>query len=343
MTQQKRIIVTGATGLIGRALCRRLIARGDQVVVFSRNPAAAQQTVPGAAEYIAWEAADGGPWAAAVNGADAVVHLAGANTFARRWNAAYKREIRESRVISTRGLVAAMSRAAARPKVFVCGSAIGYYGSPGDTPLDERAPPGAGFLAEVVQAWERAAAAAERLDIRTIMLRTAVVIGGDTPGLPLPITLRGASLDRPGVVLDFERGVLPLMAMPFRFFLGGPIGNGQQWFSWIHLEDEVGLLLLALDDARVSGPLNASSPEPVRNREFSAVLGRVLGRPSWLPLPYPALRLLVGEVAETLVASQRVIPAKALALGYQFRYPTVEAALRAALGQRGASLDERGS
>ncbi len=328
MAETKRVIVTGATGLIGRRLCAKLEAKGYRVVVFSRNPEAARRSMRNAGEFIAWTPSESGPWAAAVDGAYGIIHLAGANTFGKRWSKAYKQEIRDSRVIGTRGLVNAMRAAAHKPEVFVCGTAVGYYGHRDDTELDENASPGNDFLAEVVEDWEAEAAQAEQLGVRTVFLRTAVVIGSNRPGMSLPIDLRRASLSRPGVVLNFENGALPLMALPYRLFIGGPIGSGKQWFSWIHIEDEVGLIMLALEHPEARGPINAAAPEPLTNREFGKAIGKVLNRPSWLPMPVFALKLLLGDVADTLSKGQRVVPRKALELGYQFKYPTAEDALR---------------
>lgn len=329
MSNPKRIIVTGATGHIGRALCRRLIERGDAVVVFSRDPAAARGRVPGAAEYVAWKPSLEGPWAAAVDGADGVVHLAAASLFERRWSAEYKREIFESRQIGTRGLVQAMGQAQRRPATFVCITAVGYYGARGDEPLNEESPPGDDFLAQVCRdAWEKEARAAEQLGVRTVLLRSGVVIGGGEGPRRLPIDLRGASLSRPGLVLKTEEGALALLVLPFRFFAGGPILPGTQWISWIHIDDIVGLILKALDDERMRGPVNATAPEPLTNRDFVQTIGRVLGRPAWLPVPKFALRLLVGEMADMVTTGQRVIPKRALELDYHFRYPSLEPALR---------------
>ncbi|MCS6840584.1 MAG: TIGR01777 family oxidoreductase [Roseiflexus sp.] len=309
MTASKHVIVTGATGLIGKALCRRLMARGDRVTVFTRRPDAARTLLPGAAQYVAWDAATGGAWESALATADAVVHLAGASIAGRRWTPAYKREIRESRTRSTRALVEAMARAAHRPSVFVCASGIDYYGPRGDELVDESFPPGRNFLAQVCVAWEGEACRAADLGVRTVMIRT-------------------------GIVLDRREGALARLLLPFQLFVGGPILPGTQWWSWIHLDDEVGLIMRCIDDERASGPFNGVAPEPQRNRDFSATLGRVLGRPSWLPLPGFVLRLLLGEMAPALlIERQRAIPAKAQALGYQFAYPTLEPALRAALAR----------
>ncbi|MGQ9548539.1 MAG: TIGR01777 family oxidoreductase [Roseiflexus sp.] len=308
MSVQRSVLVTGATGLIGRALCRRLIARGDRVIVFTRSPATARAVVPGAAQYVAWNAKPG-DWEATLESVDAVVHLAGASIAGRRWTPAYKREILESRTLSTRALVDAMARVPRQPSVFVCASGIDYYGPRGDEPVDESASPGHNFLAQVCVAWEREACRAADLGVRTVMIRT-------------------------GIVLDRHEGALARLLLPFRLFVGGPILPGTQWWSWIHLDDEVGLILRCIDDERASGPFNGVAPEPQRNRDFSATLGRVLGRPSWLPLPGFVLRLILGEMAPALlIERQRAVPTKALALGYQFAYPTLESALRAALAR----------
>lgn len=329
MANGQRVIVTGATGSIGRKLCARLEAKGYRVVVFSRDPERARRTMRNGSEFVAWEPSETGAWVSAIEGAYGVVHLAGANLFAKRWNEAYQREIMESRRIGTRGLVNAMRAANDKPRVFVSSSAVGYYGPRDDTPLDEDASPGNDFLAEVVKAWEAEALKAEELGIRTVVVRTGVVLSGDARGrIPIPIDLRGFSLSRPGFVLDTESGALPLMALPFRLMIGGPIGSGKQWFPWVHIDDVVGIMLLALEDERVRGPINATAPEPLTNRDFSKTLGRVMNRPSWLPVPGFALKLLLGPVAEMLTAGQRVVPTKAQELGYKFKYPTAESALR---------------
>lgn len=303
MSDVKRVIVAGATGLIGKALCRRLQAAGYAVVVFSRNPTTARYKVPGAYEYVAWDGAESGAWAAALDGAHAAINFAGASVAGKRWTADYKRQIRDSRVVATRGLVDAMRAAGTKPRVFINGSAIGYYGFRDDTPLDEGASPGDDFLAQVCREGEAEALKAAALGIRTVVVRT-------------------------GVVLDKDRGALPRMALPFKFFAGGPVLPGSQWFSWIHLADEVGIILLALEDERLRGPVNATAPQPQPYRDFAKTLGRVLSRPSWAPVPGFALRLLLGELGDTLTTGQRVVPKKAEEAGYQFQYPTSEGALR---------------
>ena len=304
----KRIIVTGATGLIGREVCATLIDKGYEVVVFSRNPQSARTKVPGAADYVAWTPAESGPWAGALDGAHGVISLAGASIAGKRWTPEYKREILDTRVIGTRGLVAAMAAAQRKPEVFVSGSAVGYYGPRDDTPLDEGAAPGEGFLTEVVKAWEGEARKAEDLGIRTALIRT-------------------------GVVLAKEEGALPQMALPFKFFAGGPILPGTQWVSWIHHRDEVGLIVLALEHDEARGPINAVAPGPQMYKDFARVLGGGMGRPSWAPVPGFAVRIMVGESAELVTTGQRVLPKRAQELGYRFQFPGSETALRDILGR----------
>jgi uncharacterized protein len=299
----RRVVVTGATGLIGREVCKTLIAKGYEVVVFSRDPGSARTKVPGAAEYVAWTPSESGPWAAAIDGAHGVISLAGATIAGKRWNPEYKREMRDSRIVGTRGLVGAMAAAREKPQVFVSGSAIGYYGPRDDTPLDEEAAPGNDFLAGLVKDWEAEALKAEALGVRTALVRT-------------------------GVVLAKEEGALPQMALPFKFFAGGPILPGTQWVSWIHHRDEVGIILLALENEEARGPINAAAPGSQRQKDFARVLGAALRRPSWAPVPGFAVRIVAGEVAEILTTGQRVIPKKAQELGYTFAFPASEGALR---------------
>ncbi len=303
----KRVVVTGATGLIGREVCATLIAKGYEVVVFSRDPQGARAKVPGAAEYVAWTPSESGPWAAALDGAHGVISLAGASIAGQRWTPEHKRAIRDTRVLGTRGLVKAMAAAQQQPEVFVSGSAIGFYGPRDDTPLAEGASAGVGFLTEVVKAWEAEASQAEALGIRTVLIRT-------------------------GVVLDKREGALPQMALPFKFFAGGPVLPGTQWVSWIHHADEVGLIVLALENDQARGPINAVAPGAQMYKDFARTLGQVLHRPSWAPVPGFAVRLLVGEAAELATTGQRVIPQKAQELGYRFAYPASESALREIFG-----------
>ncbi len=310
MAGNRRIVVTGATGLIGKKLCARLQARGDQVVVFSRNPHKARQVVPGAAEYIAWSTRDShGDWVGALAGAQAIINLAGASIFGRRWDDSYKDTLRSSRIQTTRMLVDAIAQLDNKPAVLLSGSAVGYYGFRDDTPLDEDAAPGDDFLGQLCAEWEAEARKAEAHGLRVVTLRT-------------------------GIVLDADEGALPLMKMPFLFFGGGPILPGTQWFSWVHVEDEVNLILWALDTTDVHGPLNLAAPQPERNKDFMATLGKTIGTPSWLPVPGFALQVALGEFADSLTHGQRAIPQKAQDLGYQFRYPAADQALQHLLKQK---------
>jgi hypothetical protein len=293
-----RVAIVGATGLVGGRLARALLARGDEVVAVSRGGAAGVEGV----HDVRWDPADGPPPAAAFAGADAVVNLAGAPIGGKRWTAGRKREVRESRTITTRLIVDALAAPGA-PRVLVNGSAVGYYG-PTDETVDESAPPGADFLAVTCVAWEREAARAREHGARVVVIRS-------------------------GLILAAEGGILPQVARPVKLFAGGPIGGGRQWMPWIHIDDEIGLLLLALDRDDVSGPLNGSAPEPVRQRDFVKALGRVLGRPTVVPTPAVALRLALGEMATLALDGQRAVPAAALAAGYTFAHTDVEAALRA--------------
>jgi len=300
-----RVAVTGATGLIGRRLVARMQGRGDEVTVLSRSPDRARESL-GAVDAQPWDAVAGPPPAEALAGRDAVVHLAGAPV-AQRWNERSKLAIRESREIGTRNLVAGLRAAEPRPSVLVSGSAVGYYGARGDERVDEAQAPADDFLARVVQAWERAAAAAVKLGVRVVLVRT-------------------------GIVLDRSGGALKTMLPPFRAGIGGPIAGGAHYMPWIHIDDVVGIVLAALDGADWSGPVNASAPEPVTNREFSRALGRALRRPAVAPIPGFALRLRYGEMAEIVTTGQRVVPARPLALGYRFAHPDLDDALRSALG-----------
>jgi uncharacterized protein len=306
MSTNQRIILTGATGLVGSKLFAALRARGYEVVVFSRNPAAARAKLPGAADYVAWQPAEDGPWAAAIEGAHAIINLAGApiskGLIGPRWTPAYKAEIRSSRILGTRGMVNAIAAASRRPSVLVNASSIGYYGYNDAMAFDERSPAGNDFLAEVCVAWEAEAARATEFGLRVAMIRT-------------------------GIVLDPEEGALGQILIPFRVRTGGPIMPGTQYYSWIHPDDEVGLFLLALEDARVVGPLNATAPDPQTNRDFTGTLGRVIGSPSWLAVPEFSLRIALGEMADLVVKGQRALPRRAEELGYQFRFRELRPAL----------------
>jgi uncharacterized protein len=296
-----RIFITGGTGLIGVRLIRALRKRGDEVVALSRRADAWKRVGPDV-EIIAGDPTEPGPWQDAVGPCDAVVNLAGAGIFDRRWNAEYKAILRDSRVRSTENVVAALAKQPAS-KVLVNGSAIGYYGPHGDEELDENSPQGNDFMAGICVEWETAALAAVLAGVRVVLLRT-------------------------GVVLDGRGGALKALWTPFKLGAGGQVGSGKQFMSWIHHADEVGIILLALDNAEARGPINATAPAPVTNKAFGKAFGRALGRPAFLPTPAFGLRLMLGEVAEIITSGQRVLPRRAQALGYQFQYPEIDAALR---------------
>ncbi len=315
-----RVTLTGATGLIGTTLVAQLLAEGaEEVTVLSRNPERATVTL--GVPALGWEPLREPAPKQALQGRDAVVHLAGENV-AQRWSASAKRAIRESREVGTRNLVAGLRECAGagaggkgeggggvvggRPTVLVSSSAIGYYGAHAEEPLDEEAAPGSDFLAGVCVAWEAQARAAQELGMRTVQVRT-------------------------GVVLDPRGGALAKMLPPFRLGVGGPVAGGRQYVSWIHVDDMVGLIRAALSDERWAGPVNGTAPEPVTNRELSHALGRALHRPALLPVPGAALRALYGEMAQIVTTGSRVLPAKPLVLGYEFRHPRLEEALEAAL------------
>jgi uncharacterized protein (TIGR01777 family) len=306
---EMRVTVTGATGLIGRALIAELQRRGAEVTVLSRDAARARRRLADAGvepvEAFDWDLLGEPAPAAALEGRDAIAHLAGENV-AQRWSEESKRAIRESRVTGTRNLLAGVAAARSRPRALVSSSAIGYYGAHGEEPLDEDAPPGGDFLAKVCVEWEAEAAEASALGLRVVCVRT-------------------------GVVLDKDGGALEKMLPPFKLGVGGPVASGRQYISWVHRDDLVGIYVAALIDERWSGPVNATAPEPVSNRDFSHALGRALHRPALLPVPGAALALLYGEMAEIVTKGARVMPAKPLVLGYEFRHAALGEALAAAL------------
>ncbi len=291
-----RVLVTGGTGFVGKAACDALRAAGHTVTVVSRDPG----RVP--ARAVGWDALG-----TVMSETDAVVNLAGEPIAGGRWTAARKAAIRSSRVEATRALVDAVSAATPRPKVLVNASAIGFYGERGDEAVDETAAPGAGFLARVCVEWEAEAQRAQALGLRVVVLRL-------------------------GIVLAPDGGALSAMLLPFRAGLGGPLGGGRQWMSWVHRDDVVGLLREAVANEEYGGPVNATSPNPVTNRDFTHALGRALHRPAMLPVPGFGLRLLMGEMATMLLGGQRVLPRVAERLGYGWRQPELPAALESCVG-----------
>ena len=297
----KKVLVTGASGMIGAVLCNALIDRGYAVTGLSRNPDAAAKSQP-SVEWHQWEPTRERPPAAAIEGADAAINLAG-EPINQRWNASVKERIAQSRIKATANLVDGLTTANDPPKILVSGSAIGYYGNRGDELLYEDAPPGDDFLADVVIEWEAAADAAATQGIRVVTART-------------------------GHVLDPSGGLLGELLTPFRLGVGGPIGDGKQYMSWIHRDDEVGILLWCLENDSVSGPVNATAPNPVTNREFARELGRAVNRPAVVPIPGFALGVLRGpEFGKVLQEGQRVYPKVAVDGGYEFKQPELAGAL----------------
>jgi len=311
-----RVFLTGGTGLIGRELTKRLGDRGDQPVILSRQADKVRRD-PGlrGVQVIQGDPTAPGGWDSAVDGCDAAINLAGHNLFDGRWNAEVKRTIRDSRVYGTENLVGAIARASIKPKVLVQASAIGYYGPTGDGELTESSPPGSDFMARVCREWEDAAAPVTNAGVRLATVRTGVVLakGASALGVMTPLFKW-----LPGGAAPVGSGKSPFLP-----------GSGQQWMSWIHLEDIVGLFLMALDRPEAEGPINGTAPKPVRNAEFSKALARVVHRPM-LPFGPPdlMLSLVLGEVADVVTKGQRVLPAKAESLGYAFRHPEINEALR---------------
>src|SRR5919109_4018505 len=297
-----RVLITGASGFIGSAVCDALLARGDEAVGLTRNPERARQGNP-TVSWQGWNPTAERPPASALEGVKGVINLIG-EPIDQRWTDAAKQRIRDSRERSTKNLVDAISAAEPRPRTLVSQSAVGYYGDRGEAVVDESNGPGATFDAEVCVAWEAAAREAEKVGVRVVVLRT-------------------------GLVFDPEHGILKQLLLPFRLGVGGPVAGGRQFMSWIHREDEVRLFLWALDNREASGTYNSTAPNPVSNREFSKTLGRVLGRPAVVPVPKLALKARFGdELGEIASGGQRVLPRRALDAGFEFRHPELEPALR---------------
>ena len=298
-----KLVVTGATGFIGTALCARLLEQGHTLTLFTRGSPRDAGTAT--KRWLHWTPGALREWGSALDGVDGVINLTG-EPIAKKWTHATRRRIETSRIEGTNSLVQGIAKATSRPKFLISASAVGYYGPRGDEIVTEETPPGDDFLSLVCRNWEEEATKAEPLGLRVVRLRTGIVLGSGG-------------------------GALAKMVVPFKFFAGGPLGSGQQWMSWIQLEDHVRLMLEVIENTRASGAINATAPNPVRNKEFCQTLGKVLGRPCWAPVPGLALRLVLGEMAEMLLTGQRVIPAAAQKLGFQFRYPNLKEALQASM------------
>lgn len=301
-----KIAVTGATGFVGSRLVNRLQAEGHQIIALSRNLTKLQQAFPSAQfpdlQGVTYSPKESGDWQKAIAGCDGVVNLAGEPLIGARWTPARKQEILASRQLGTQKLVEAIAQADPKPSVLVNASAVGYYGTSETATFDETSPAGNDFLAQVCQTWEAEAEKVKDLGTRLVILRFGIVLG--------------------------MGGAIAQMLPPFEFFMGGPIGSGRQWFSWIDREDLVDLILYALTHSQVEGVLNATAPHPVRMNQFCQALGEALHRPSWLPVPGFALELLLGDAAKVVLEGQEVLPKQTQAAGFTYQHPTVDSALK---------------
>ena len=297
-----RTIITGGSGLIGRALAAELAAAEHEVIVLSRAPARVSG-LPAGVRAVGWDGRTAEGWQDLADGATAIVNLAGESIAAGRWTAARKQRIADSRHQAGAAVVQAVTGATTRPQVVIQASAVGYYGPRGDETITEDSAAGDDFLAQICVPWETSTEEVERLGVRRAIIRT-------------------------GIVLSREGGALPQMMLPFRLFAGGPLGSGRQGFPWIHLADEVSAIRWLIEREDASGPFNLAAPETLTNAEFGRVLGRVMRRPSFMPTPGFALRLVLGELSTLLLDGQRQVPQRLLDLGFTFRFPTAEAALR---------------
>jgi hypothetical protein len=295
-----KVAITGATGFVGSRLVEELQARGHQPLILTRNRDAALKAFP-KVEAVAYTPTESGSWQEAIAGCDGVVHLAGEPIAESRWTPKQKQEILTSRQLSTRKIVEAIAKANPKPSVLVNASAIGYYGTSETASFDETSPSSNDFLAEVCQAWEAEAQKVKEAGVRLVILRLGIVLG--------------------------DGGALAKMIPPFKLFAGGPLGTGKQWFSWIHRDDLVNLILEALTRKDIEGVLNATAPNPVRMSEFCQVLGKTLNRPSWLPVPSFVPEALLGEGAKVVLEGQQVLPKRTTSFGFDYKYPTLEQAL----------------
>lgn len=298
-----KIVLAGATGFVGRALVKRLLENGHELVVLSRRVDAFKDTLSPNLKIEPWDGCTSGAWASKLDGADAIVNLAGEGIADKRWTKQRKEALRSSRLDSTRALVSAIAAASKKPSVLVNASAVGFYGPVESGDVTESSPKGSGFLADLCAEWEEEAKKAEASGMRVVRLRL-------------------------GVVLEKEGGALPKFLPPFRFYAGGPLGSGRQYFPWVHRGDVVGAVVYALEKPALSGPVNVTAPGVVTMGEFCSELGKAMGRPSWAPVPEFALRLLLGEVAGMLVTGQKAVPKRLEEAGYRFRHPEAGPALR---------------
>ncbi len=303
----KKIIITGATGLIGVKLSNKLISNGYEIIVFTRSISEAKELIPKAIDFVEWDYQDINTFKNYLDGSYAVIHIAGANLGAKRWTSKYKKIIYESRIKSSQNLVEAISKINNKPKIFISASAVGYYGDKGDGIINENSVYGNDFLAKLVHEWENACKAVVDYSIGFAAVRT-------------------------GVVLSKDEGMVGKMITPFKFFFGGPLGNGKQWVPWISLADIVNIYEFVLEN-EIEGPMNAVSPNPVRMKEFAKLLGKKLSRPSYLHAPKFGIKLVAGEIADSILVSQKVIPQKLISSGYKFKFEKLESAFNELFSQ----------
>jgi len=302
-----RILVAGGTGFIGRALIRQLSAQGNEIAALVRDVADASGMFPPEVSVSLWDGMTVGEWGLSMENVDAVINLSGASIGGGRWTPRRKALILQSRVAPTRALVEAMKTSRRRPRVFLNASAVGFYGMSGEGVVTEESPPGDDFLSTTCQQWEAEALSAAPLGVRVV-------------------------LPRFGVVLAEGGGALDRMVLPFRMFIGGPLGSGSQWYPWVHRDDAIAVILHLLDHQEFEGALNVVSPESANMRMFARELGRALGRPSWIPVPSLVLRTILGEMSGIILQGRHIVPARLLEAGFPFKYPTLRGALRAILG-----------
>jgi uncharacterized protein len=297
-----KVVIAGATGLIGRNLTSDLLGGGTSVVVLTRNAGGAHTMKHPLLREVEWDGRHQGDWVSHMNGADAVVNLSGQSIGTKRWTATRKQELLRSRIDSTEALVDAMRTANSKPRVLINASAVGYYGNVDEGVVTEDRPPGTDFLAQLCSEWEKAALKAADLGVRVV-------------------------LPRSGVVLDKDAGALQRMLLPFRLFVGGPLGSGNQWFPWVHREDEIRAIIFALRTESLSGPVNIVAPEQTTMRTFAETLGTALHRPSMFRVPSSALKALLGEMAGIILTGQKAVPSRLIRAGFKFRFPTLAGAL----------------
>lgn len=302
-----KVALTGATGFVGSRLVEKLKTQGHQILILTRNQAKAQRLFPASAfpnlEIVSYTPTESGAWQQAISGCDAVVNLAGEPIAEKRWTLQQKQNILNSRKLGTQKIVEAITQAAQKPQVLVNASAIGYYGTSESAVFDENSSLGSDFLAEVCQAWEQEAQPVKAAGVRLVIIRIGIVLGNGG-------------------------GALAKMLTPFKMFAGGPLGSGNQWFSWIHRDDLVNLILTSLQSGDLEGVVNGTAPNPVLMAQLCQTLGKVMNRPSWLPVPDFALELLLGDGAQVVLEGQKVLPKKTESLGFDYQYPDLESALR---------------